>query len=763
MTTITIPPQSSIDVTVTVLPPPDTAYGLHAGTLVISDTGRLDLDPTYRPRDLNVPISWQVSPDPAAGAVIADRARGGFGWAGRGEEGDWHFYRFTLTDPPPGSILLAHTQWSDYPTDLDTLILGPVVDTFSKVAPQWFGAYTQNLIGGSVRAGGRPSWRFQTVTGRTEEWIAVQARSGPHVAVEQAVLLGGHQSQVPFTTSLGLAYVEPYPLRLDPNCGLSCTITATFHSSIDLSGTVALSHGYGWYSPTLYTGVAISQGQSVSHSMVLPAATYDVEITLDNVERVTTLNLILYNDRGLTPGALDPLDWLLATTNGEGVDKALHLRPLAAGQYWVVVDGQQVEPEGGQYDLEVEVVPATLDGGFIAHGLPETVLAGQPVTFTLEALRPPLDGQRGELVLGPAYLSTTMDVPVQVEPLTDVWISQTLPPIIVPGVPFSATLVYGNRGLSAASDVTIRHALWDNGDSPLTHTLVISQLGANDVQTWTIPIDPPADLIALETKSVADIVARDFDPDRSNNARSVVQAVRPQVDLWATIVAGTPEPVAGGVVTYTVSYGNLGPSAARAVRLTSVLPLSVTAIQPLIQTMDWLMPGTTYTLTLSGQADSAISEGWPLTASIAIAADTPDLQPADNQAQASVTALVRTDLWVKTYVAPSTRTDSMVTYVLFGNYGPSNARGVWIHDILPPGVTTTEPTSRHFDVVASGETNGWLMLVQLDGSAGAGSTLTNHVYATSLDTDAFTENNAASATFVTPYRAYLPLLMALPE
>lgn len=198
-------------------------------------------------------------------------------------------------------------------------------------------------------------------------------------------------------------------------------------------------------------------------------------------------------------------------------------------------------------------------------------------------------------------------------------------------------------------------------------------------------------------------------------------------------------------------------------RLTSVLPVSVTTAQPLIQTMDWLMPGTTYTTTLSGEADSAIGEGWPLTASIDIAADTPDLQPADNQAQASVTALVRTDLWVKTYVVPSTRADFMVTYVLFGNYGPSNARGVWIHDILPPGVTTGEPTSRHFDVVASGETNGWLMLVKLDSSAGSGSTLTNRVYATSLDTDSFTENNAASAAFVTPYRTYLPVVSAPPE
>ncbi|HZY40665.1 MAG TPA: hypothetical protein VFF59_01560, partial [Anaerolineae bacterium] len=86
---VSVPPQSTIAVTATILAAPDADYGLHSGTLVIADAGRIDLDPAYRPRDLSVPISWQVSPDVAAGAVIADRACGGFSWGGRGEEGDW--------------------------------------------------------------------------------------------------------------------------------------------------------------------------------------------------------------------------------------------------------------------------------------------------------------------------------------------------------------------------------------------------------------------------------------------------------------------------------------------------------------------------------------------------------------------------------------------------------------------------------------------------------------------------------------------------
>jgi uncharacterized repeat protein (TIGR01451 family) len=424
------------------------------------------------------------------------------------------------------------------------------------------------------------------------------------------------------------------------------------------------------------------------------------------------------------------------------------------------VSGEQVEPEGGLYDLEVEIVPIDADGGFIAHGLPDLLAAGHPATFTLEATRPPLNGQRGELVLGPAYLTRAMDVPIRVEPLTNVWITQAVPPEVVPGVPFSVTLVYGNDSLSDAHTVSIEHTLWLNGETAITHTQVVPQLSAGEVQTWTIGFVPPADLVSPETKSVVTIDPLEFDPDRSDNARSSVQPVRPQADMWATIVAGTDEPVAGTVLTYTVSFGNAGPSAAQAVHVTYTLPPGVTTAQPLTDNRDWLWPGMAYTTTLLAETDPAVAEGWPLMASIAIASATSDPWPADNQAAADGLARTLTDLWVKTYVLPSTHVNQMVTYVLFGNYGPSDARGVWVYDVLPPGVTTVEPVTRHFDIVRRGENNGWFMLTTLAASVGTGITLTNQAYVNGLDTDPFTENNAAAAVFVSPYRTYLPLILS---
>ena len=114
---------------------------------------------------------------------------------------------------------------------------------------------------------------------------------------------------------------------------------------------------------------------------------------------------------------------------------------------------------------------------------------------------------------------------------------------MTPGVPFSLTLTYGNDGQSAAHDVAIMHTLWLTGEIAVTHTQTLPQLSAGEVQTWTIGFEPPADLVSIETKSVVSIQPLEFDTDRANNARSMVQAVRPQANLWATLTTETSAPV----------------------------------------------------------------------------------------------------------------------------------------------------------------------------------------------------------------------------
>ena len=512
--TLNLAPNSTALVTAT-LNATTTPYGLQAGAIIVADAGRLDLDPNDRPYETSIPTTWQVAPDlgQAVGVVITDRALGGFNWTGRGEEGDWHYDHFDLTQPPAGSVILAHTRWSDYPTDLDTLILGPTDDNFSTIAPQWFGPYTLDWLGGSVRTSGRPAWNFQTATGSTEEWASAPAREGHYASIQQAVLLGGHQPSVPFTTALGLAYVQPYPLRVDPICGLNCLITATFNSGVDISGTLGAAHLFGWFTPTMYSAQFITAGQSLTYSVLATSSLYELDATLSNVLGAGQLDLALYDDYG----------GQLAKTNTRSVDPILHQQSIASGQYWVMVSRPLTETDGAIFDLDMVPVPADLDSGLLLLNAPQAVIAGQPYTFTLQSTRPPAAGQRGLIKLGPPYLTDTLAVPIDVEPLADVWISPTQNISAAPGL-LTYSVVTGNRGPSDA------HAVWLTSTWSFTTaigTYYWPALAVGETHTWTLTATFDDGPIAAHVTNTLTVAAREFDPAIENNVANVMLAIIP--------------------------------------------------------------------------------------------------------------------------------------------------------------------------------------------------------------------------------------------
>jgi hypothetical protein len=404
--------------------PPDAAYGLHQGMVVISDAGRTDLDPLFAPRQVDVPLTWQVWPDVAAGALIGGMPPVGSsyenGWMAAGfdwtrdnlEAGDWRFYPFDLQAPPAGAAILAHTQWQDYPTDLDTLVLGPDPDDFSADHAEWFGPAALNWIGGSQRAGTRPRWEFQTATGETEEWAAAPAQDGLHALVQQAVILGGHQLGVPFTTSVGLVHLAPYPLSVDPaGCPASCTLSATVRASVDIPVGLTKTHAFGWSAPVTMAG-GIAQGETVTHALLFTEAIYRLEVALADVTHAADLDLYLYDDSGPLPGIWDAGDPELARAVGSGVEKTALAHGLPAGAYWVRVAGDEVEPAGAEYLIQGVAVPSSADGAFSVSGLPTAMAAHQTITFTVAIAPTPTLGRQGLLVLGLPVLPRVLEVPL---------------------------------------------------------------------------------------------------------------------------------------------------------------------------------------------------------------------------------------------------------------------------------------------------------------------------------------------------------------
>ena len=754
--TMLIEPHQVVQVTTTLAA--SGAYGLHSGAIIIADQGRVDLNPAFHPYEMSVPVSWQVAPDLAAGATITDQAVGGFSWSGRGEEGDWHYYNFQIDQPPDGGIIVAHSQWSDYPTDLDTIIFGPTNDTFSAVAPQWFGTYTLDRIGGSTRAGLRPSWNFQTVTGGTEEWASVPARAGQFVAAQEAVLLGGHQSSVPFTTSLGLMYIEPYPLRVDPVCGDTCLITATLRSSLDVNSALSATHLFGWFQPQRYPAQTVLPSQNQVYSVFLDAAVYELDAEVFNTLDAEHLDVALYNDNGSLPGQFDPLDWLLTINDRHASDKELHLHTLAAGQYWVVVTARETAPDGATYDLEIRPVPSQLDNGLALIDAPATISAGQPYTFTLKATRPITAGQRGLIEVGPSPLNGTLEVPIHVEALTDVWITTTTPDTVVPGEPFTYTVTFGNRGSSDAHAVWITTTVSANATDLFEAGQFWPILAVGEEHVWTLSTTLEAGVIAPAITFTTRSSGQEFDVQRGDNQQTTTRVVQARTDLWISTI-GPAEPIAGAPISYTVVYGNRGPSTAYNVFITDTLPIGVASTEPPLHHVDSLLPGDTYTWTINALAESGISEGWSLTNTVKI--DAPSLDPivVNNVDQTGGTIRTVADLWVKTYGPTYARGGETVTYItLFGNYGPSDAHNAWLFDQIPSGVTVYAPMARHFEVVTSGALDAWVITGTVELTSSASITLSNELYILANDFDPLTENNVSNWTFVVPYQNFLPLI-----
>ena len=159
---------------------------------------------------------------------------------------------------------------------------------------------------------------------------------------------------------------------------------------------------------------------------------------------------------------------------------------------------------------------------------------------------------------------------------------------VVAGGTITYTLTVSNSGPSSATGVTFesrlppevsfrsaepsRNCTEFGGDI----TCVVGNLGSGTVRTITIVVDAPPTVGTITT--TASVVAKQFDPDLTNNTVTERTEVRNAADLSVS-VAGSPDPVvAGASLVYSVTATNNGPSAATDVTLTDTLPTGVTLV-----------------------------------------------------------------------------------------------------------------------------------------------------------------------------------------
>ncbi|HFD39157.1 MAG TPA: hypothetical protein ENJ31_04825, partial [Anaerolineae bacterium] len=414
-----------------VLDPP----GEYMGRIIIEDPG---LPPTYTRHTIVIPVEKQVWFDVTVDPVIGGgppaptpydngQIYGAFSWGGRSESGDWRVFPFVVDSAPPGSVLMVDNVWEDYPTDIDTLLLDQVPNWDFAAAggppgpypPNWFGPHTMDDLGsGSARVGSRPNWRYFTNAGTNHEFVAAPGYDGLHVMLHHAVLYGGNQTAVPFTTTVGLASISPNPVVLP--AGLTCvsqTFTMTFKSSMDLADGLVLGDSFGWYTPTTMISQTIYQDDPddpTTASWVYPIQlvnSYRLDVETYNATGPDIdLYVVADND---SSGTWTPGDTIVGSSTSPSADESVSLPGLADGDYLIAVHGWNVSPDPGSFDITIQNIVG--QGAMSAVGLPGSIVAGQRYTFTVHIDQSPPPGKwLGLLLFGPPLAPTAIEVPVLV-------------------------------------------------------------------------------------------------------------------------------------------------------------------------------------------------------------------------------------------------------------------------------------------------------------------------------------------------------------
>lgn len=160
-----------------------------------------------------------------------------------------------------------------------------------------------------------------------------------------------------------------------------------------------------------------------------------------------------------------------------------------------------------------------------------------------------------------------------------------------------------------------------------------------------------------------------------------------------------PSPNEGEAIVYTLAITNNGPADATNVVLTDTLPISVTYVSNSTGlgsfdsgTGEWLV-GTlanlqSVTLLITVTVDAGTSGQIITNTTDGLSADQNDPNTSNNTGSVAIT-VTRADLSVSKVVNQPTPNegDTIVYTVAVTNNGPSNATGVQLADLLPPGVT----------------------------------------------------------------------------
>src|SRR5262249_3099868 len=282
---------------------------------------------------------------------------------------------------------------------------------------------------------------------------------------------------------------------------------------------------------------------------------------------------------------------------------------------------------------------------------------------------------------------------------------------IVPGNNLVYTLEVRNLGPSTAVQVAV-------SDATPTGLNLVSVSGACDTFPCVLGDVPPGPQPQIVTvtfavplgykapdpiANTALVVSGTPDPNSSNNSSTVQTPVNTAADIAVTKTVTPATASVGGTVTFTVTATNNGPNQATGVVITDVLPagLSLVSFSPAqgsyvarqgTWTVGTLANGASTQLTLVAQVTQS---GTITNVATKTAENEVDPDPSNDSGTATInpatinpTTLPPADVGLlKSVDNPTPSVGNLVTFTVTAtNFGPGNATGVVVTDLLPAGL-----------------------------------------------------------------------------
>ncbi|KJQ53964.1 DUF11 domain-containing protein [Microbacterium sp. SA39] len=283
-----------------------------------------------------------------------------------------------------------------------------------------------------------------------------------------------------------------------------------------------------------------------------------------------------------------------------------------------------------------------------------------------------------------------------------------------------------------------------------------------------------ADAPAGTLINTASVVSPSQDPDATNNADSARVEVTQSADVRVQKSAAAT-PVPGSSFDYRIAVANDGPSTARGVTVTDVLPVGFTfagsegdctlTVGTLTCGFGDLAPGGSATVTVSGTW--AVGQTGAVSNTATVGSATFDPDSSDDVSTDERRLAPSADVVVgKTSSTPTVPRGGQAVFVVsVRNDGPSAAADVVVAETLPPGLTLASavPSTGSWSAGDALWTVGMLMpgasatLTVTADVVGEG-TLTNTATATSQTPDPRASNNVGSATVVATPTADLSIV-----